>query len=106
MADIAAGLPSPFAASLLARSPDEAQRNPGPALRLFPDFASLHPGYEATTLPRSRQRAVDHGHRIRQAIDRDKRAEARPFFLTEQHLIEHVEPVERDARPAILALLH
>src|SRR5260370_19118384 len=57
-------------------------------------------------LPRPRQRAVDHGHRIGEAIDRDERAEARAFFLTEQHLIEHVEPVERHARPPILALLY
>ena len=28
------------------RSPDGAQRNPGPARRLFPDFAALHPGYD------------------------------------------------------------
>jgi len=30
-----------------ARSPDEAQRNPGPLLLVaqFPDFASLHPAY-------------------------------------------------------------
>src|SRR5260370_8204481 len=28
------------------RSPDGAQRNPGPAHRLFPDFATLHPGYD------------------------------------------------------------
>src|SRR5258706_10472870 len=57
-------------------------------------------------LPRPRQRAVDHRHRIRQTVDRDERTEARAFFLTQQHLIEHVEPVERDPRPAVLALLH
>src|SRR6266478_1918626 len=28
------------------RSPDGAQRNPGPTRRLFPDFAALHPGYD------------------------------------------------------------
>ena len=32
----------------------------------------------------TRQRAVDHGHGVGQAIDRDERAEARAFFLAEQ----------------------
>ena len=40
------------------------------------------------------------------AIHRDERAEARALLLAEQHLVEHVEPVERDAGPAVLALLH
>src|ERR1700727_3093285 len=53
-----------------------------------------------------RQRAVDHRDRIGQTIHRHERAETRAFFLTEQHLIKHVEPVERHARPAILALLY
>src|SRR5258708_21955533 len=66
----------------------------------------LSQGRRRTGLPRPRQRAVDHGDRIRQPIDRDERAEARAFFLAEQHLIEHVEPVERNAGPAILALLY
>ena len=39
------------------------------------------------------------------AIDGDERAEARAFLLAEQHLVEHVEPVERDARLAVLGLL-
>src|SRR5712664_2334071 len=30
---------------LKTRSPDGAKRNPGPPFRLYPDFASLHPGY-------------------------------------------------------------
>jgi hypothetical protein len=33
-----------------------------------------------------------------------ERAEARTFLLAEQDLIEHVEPVERDAGLAILGL--
>src|ERR1700675_4515220 len=86
-------------------SPDGAQLNPGPR-DLFPDFASLHPGYEAAMSGRPCQRAVDHRDRVRQAVDRDKGAEARAFFLAEQDQVEHVEPVERNARPAILALLH
>jgi hypothetical protein len=28
------------------RSPDGAKRNPGPASLAFPDYASLHPGYD------------------------------------------------------------
>src|SRR5450759_1019852 len=78
----------------------------GAGLTFVAGFRCAHPGYNTTTLPRPCQRAVDHGHRIRQAVDRDERSEARTLFLTEQHLIEHVEPVERDARPAILAFLH
>ena len=39
------------------------------------------------------------------AVDRDERAEARAFLLPEQHLIEHVEPVERHAGLAVLGLL-
>ena len=39
------------------------------------------------------------------AIDRDEGAEARALLLAEQHLVEHVEPVERDARLAVLGLL-
>src|ERR1017187_50274 len=78
----------------------------GAGFTFVPGFRCAHPGYNTTTLPRSCQRAVDHRHRIGQAVDRDERPEARAFFLTEQHLVEHVEPVERDARPAILAFLH
>src|ERR1700737_3002878 len=55
---------------------------------------------------RPRQRAVDHGDRTRNAIHGDEGAEARALFLAEQHLVEHVEPVERDAGTAVLALLH
>ena len=36
------------------------------------------------------------------AVGGDERAEARAFLLAEQHLIEHVEPVERDAGLAVL----
>src|SRR5713101_5009590 len=64
------------------------------------------PGMTERLLCRPCQRAVDHRNRVLQSINRDERAEARAFFLTEQHLIEHVEPVERNARPAILAFLH
>ena len=39
------------------------------------------------------------------AVDRDERAEARALLLAEQHLVEHVEPVERDARAAVLRRL-
>src|SRR6185437_9579853 len=52
-----------------------------------------------------RQRAVDHVDGVLQAVNRDERAEARPFLLAEQHLIEQIEPVERDARLAVFRLL-
>src|ERR1700739_4434656 len=61
------------------------------------------PGRQRSARPR--QRAVDHVHGIADAIDRDKGAEARPLLLAEQHLVEHVEPVERHAGPAVLAFL-
>src|SRR5262249_24132370 len=51
---------------------------------------------------RSRQRAVDHRNRVSDAIGSDEGTEARTFLLAEQHLIEHVEPVERHARFAVL----
>src|SRR5579872_3778711 len=51
------------------------------------------------------QRAIDHRDRIGKPIDRDKGAETRALLLPEQHLIKHVEPVERHARTAVLALL-
>ena len=51
---------------------------------------------------RACQRAVDHADRVADAVSGDEGAEARPAFLAEQHLIEHVEPVERDAGLAIL----
>src|SRR5947209_3193954 len=53
---------------------------------------------------RARQRAVDHVDCIHQAIDGDEGAKARALLLAEQHLVEHVEPVERHAGTAILAL--
>ena len=40
------------------RSPDGAQRNPGPSHRT-PDFASLHPGYDITARPASTPRPAD-----------------------------------------------
>ena len=66
--------------------------------------AALRPGHERCSRT-PRQRAVDHADRVLHAIDRDERAEARAFLLAEQHLVEHVEPVERDAGTAVLALL-
>src|SRR5258707_10012541 len=59
------------------------------------------PGMTERLLCRPCQRAVDHRHRILQSVDRDKRAEARAFFLAEQHLIGHVEPDERKTRTAL-----
>ena len=59
----------------------------------------------AGSLGAPRQRAVDHVDGVLQAIDRDEGAEARAFLLAEQHLVEHVEPVERDAGLAVLGLL-
>src|SRR4051812_32814214 len=54
---------------------------------------------------RPRQRAIDHVDGVFQPIHRDKRAEARPLFLAEQHLVEHVEPIERHAGPTVLGFL-
>src|SRR5437764_4354434 len=64
------------------------------AARLIPRRASSRP----------RQRAVDHVDRVLQPVDGHERAEARALLLPEQHLVEHVEPVERDAGLAILGL--
>src|SRR5712664_1198929 len=90
------------------RSPDEgyvpAERTSHP-----PSRAAKAPSPtrgEGRELRAPCQRAVDHRDRIRHAVDRDERAKARAFFLAEQDLVEHVEPVERNARPTILALLH
>src|ERR1700731_2912276 len=125
-AEIAADLPSPIWDPLplspcgrgwLASS--DARRGRG----LSPRIETPHParsgaqvrskarhllpqGEKEESSTRPCQRAVDHRHRIWQPIHRDERAEARAFFLAEQHLVEHVEPVERDAGPAVLALLH
>ena len=60
---------------------------------------------EPVSLRAARQRAVDHVDGVLHAIDRDERAEARAFLLAEQHLVEHVEPVERHAGLAVLGLL-
>src|SRR5262245_10106989 len=57
------------------------------------------------SLRRPRQRAVDHVDGVLQAVHRDERAEARAFLLAKQHLVEHIEPVERDAGLAVLGLL-
>src|SRR5262245_12179764 len=77
----------------VARCPD---RNTAPV-----QCCVAHP----ETLSGTRQRAVDHVDGVLQAVDRDERAEARAFLLAEQHLVQHVEPVERDARLAVLGLL-
>src|SRR5262249_21302429 len=50
---------------------------------------------------RTRERTVDHGDRVLEAIHRRERAEARALLLTEQYLIKHVEPLERYARLAV-----
>ena len=56
-------------------------------------------------LSAARERAVDHVDGVLHAVDGDEGAEARALLLAEQHLIEHVEPVERHARLAILGFL-
>src|SRR5215813_2019716 len=55
-------------------------------------------------LCRSCQRTVDHLDRVPKPVHRYERAEARTLLLAEQHLIEHVEPIERDTRLAVFAL--
>jgi hypothetical protein len=74
-----------------------------PALR--PAKQKLGRVFFGARLGATRQRAVDHADGVVEAIDRGERAKARTFLLPEQHLVEHVEPVERDARLAILGLL-
>src|SRR5450756_2629003 len=82
----------------------ETPPHPGSLRRCFASSwrSDLSPqagrGEPAQTSRAAGQRAVDHGNRVRQAIHRDERPEAWAFFLAEQHLIEHVEPVERNAR--------
>src|SRR5262245_13312093 len=61
-------------------------------------------GAIAERLCRSRQRAVDHVDRILEPIERHERSEARALFLAEEHLIQQVEPIERDAGLAVLGL--
>src|SRR5262249_60545164 len=60
-------------------------------------------GAIAERLCRSRQRPVDHLDRIGEAIHRHEGAEPRALLLPEQHLIKHVEPIERDAWLSIFA---
>src|SRR5262245_32764840 len=67
-------------------------------------FLSRHARASGHSLCRSRKRPVDHVDRVLEAIHRHERAEARSFFLPEQDLVEHVEPVERDAGLAVLRL--
>src|SRR5258708_1314528 len=43
-----------------------------------------------------RQRPVDHANRVREPVHRNERTKAWAFLLAEQHLVEHVEPIERD----------
>jgi len=46
------------------------------------------------------ERAIDHVDRVLDAIHCNEGTRKRgPFLLAEQHLIEHVEPVEGDAGP-------
>src|SRR5262249_7491127 len=54
-------------------------------------------------LCRSCQRTVDHLDRVPKPVHRYERAEARTLLLAEQHLIEHIEPIERDTRLAVFA---
>src|ERR1041385_159124 len=61
-------------------------------------------GVMILVLSRPRQRAVDHVDGVLRPVHRDKGAEPRAFLLAEQHLVEHVEPVERDAGLAVLGL--
>src|SRR6266404_2847321 len=61
-------------------------------------------GASVRATSRARERAVDHVHRVLQSVDRHERAEARAFFLAEQDLVEHVEPIERDAGLAVAGL--
>src|SRR5687768_10210289 len=56
-------------------------------------------------LRRARQCAVDHVDRVLDAVYRRKRTEAGALLLAEQHLVEHVEPVERHPRSAVLGFL-
>src|SRR6516164_8087371 len=53
---------------------------------------------------RARERAVDHGDRVGEPVDRRERAEARALLLPEQNLVEHVEPIDRDAGLVVLGL--
>src|SRR5262249_57091365 len=50
------------------------------------------------------QTTVDPLDRVPKPVHRYERAEARTLLLAEQHLIEHVEPIERDTRLAVLTL--
>src|SRR5262249_61255250 len=61
-------------------------------------------GVIAERLCRSRQRPVDHLDRIVEAIQRHEGAKSRALLLAEQHLIKHVEPMERNAWLSIFAL--
>src|SRR5262249_58626253 len=53
---------------------------------------------------RSRKQPADHPDRVLKPVHRHERAEAGTLLLTKQHLIEHVEPIERNAGLAVLAL--
>ena len=72
--------------------------------RVKPDGDDVR-GACANNSRRSCERAVDHVDGVLNAVGGDERAEARAFLLAEQHLIEHVEPVERHAGLAVLGLL-
>src|SRR4029079_16909280 len=64
-----------------------------------------HAPDRASRLSRPRQRTVDHIDGVLKPVDRDEGAEARSLLLAEQHLVEHVEPIQRDAGLAILGRL-
>src|SRR5262249_1764352 len=85
--------------------PDERSDIPDLS-RGAPDIAALIRATRSVLTSRTpRQRAVDHVDRVLHAVHRDEGAEARALLLAEQHLVQHVEPVERDAGTAVLALL-
>ena len=53
---------------------------------------------------RACQRAINQSGRVVNSIDRHEGARTRSFLLAEEHLVEHVEPLERDPRLAVLGL--
>ena len=61
----------------------------------------------ATSLSRQppRQRLLNERTRFGNAVKRGERAEARASFLTDQHLIDHLEEGDGNARSALGALL-
>src|SRR5580693_6173643 len=76
-----------------------------PSKPLAPSLPSPASGGGKEKSRRAGQRAVDHVDGVLDAVGGGEGAEARAPLLAEQHLIEHVEPVERDAGLAVLAFL-